>query len=50
MTLVIFILYGILAGGVSTYLMHSDHMVRRLQRFFAGVFAVLAIKLAATEP
>jgi len=49
MTLIIFILYGLLAGSVSTYLVHSDHMVRRLQRFFAGIFAVLAVKLAISE-
>lgn len=49
MTLVIFILYGLLAGSVSTHLMQSAHMVRRLQRIFAGIFAVLAVKLAISE-
>jgi threonine/homoserine/homoserine lactone efflux protein len=49
MTLVIFILYGLLAGSVSTHLMQSAQMVRRLQRFFAGIFAVLAVKLAISE-
>ena len=49
MTLVIFILYGLLAGSASTHLMQSAHMVRRLQRFFAGIFAVLAVKLAISE-
>lgn len=49
MTLVIFILYGLLAGSVSTHMMQSAQMVRRLQRFFAGIFAVLAVKLAISE-
>jgi threonine/homoserine/homoserine lactone efflux protein len=49
MTLVIFILYGLLAGGVSTHLIRSATMVRRLQRFFAGIFALLAVKLAISE-
>ena len=49
MTLIIFILYGLLAGNVSTHLVQSGPMVRRLQRFFAGIFALLAVKLAISE-
>lgn len=50
MTLVIFIVYGILASAISTYLMKSPKMIQLLQRFFAVIFALLAVKLALTEP
>jgi threonine/homoserine/homoserine lactone efflux protein len=49
MTLVIFIMYGILASAISAYLMKSPKMIKVLQRFFAVVFAVMAVKLALTE-
>jgi threonine/homoserine/homoserine lactone efflux protein len=49
MTLVIFILYGILASVISAYLMKSPKTIQVLQRFFAVIFAVLAVKLALTE-
>ena len=49
MTLVIFILYGILASGISTYLMDSPKKIRLVQRSFAVIFAVLAVKLALSE-
>jgi threonine/homoserine/homoserine lactone efflux protein len=49
MTLVIFILYGILASAISAYLMKSPKTIQVLQRFFAVIFAVLAVKLALTE-
>ena len=49
MTFVIFVLYGILASGISTYLMKSPKAIRRMQRTFALIFAVLAVKLALGE-
>jgi len=49
MTLVIFIFYGILASGISKYVMKSPKSIRRIQRSFAVIFAVLAVKLALSE-
>jgi threonine/homoserine/homoserine lactone efflux protein len=49
MTLVIFILYGILASGVSVYLLNSPRAMRYVQRTFALVFAALALKLALSD-
>lgn len=49
MTLVIFILYGVLASGVSLCLTSSPNAVLWLQRSFAAIFAVLAAKLALSE-
>ena len=49
MTLIIFILYGILAGGVSAYFLNSPKILLHLQRSFAVIFAGLAVKLAAGE-
>ncbi len=49
MTLVIFILYGILASGVSTYLLNSPKAMRAVQRSFALMFAGLALKLAFSD-
>lgn len=49
MTLVIFVLYGIFASGISNYLLKSPKAIRRMQRSFALVFAGLAIKLALSE-
>jgi threonine/homoserine/homoserine lactone efflux protein len=49
MTLVIFILYGLLASSVSTYFTKSQKLTIRLQRTFAVIFAALAAKLAMSE-
>jgi threonine/homoserine/homoserine lactone efflux protein len=49
MTLVIFALYGILASGISTYLINSPKAIRWMQRSFAVIFAALAIKLVLSE-
>jgi threonine/homoserine/homoserine lactone efflux protein len=49
MTLIIFILYGVLASGVSAYLTKSRKFTIRLQRTFAVIFAALAAKLAMSE-
>ena len=49
MTLVIFILYGIFASVISTYLVNSPKSILWMQRSFSVVFAVLAVKLALSE-
>ena len=49
MTLVIFILYGILASGVSAYMLNSPRAMRAVQRAFALIFAGLALKLAFSD-
>ncbi len=49
MTFVIFALYGILASGISTYLMNSPKAMRRIQQSFAVIFAGLAAKLVLSE-
>jgi threonine/homoserine/homoserine lactone efflux protein len=49
MTLVIFALYGILASGVSRYLISSPKAIRWIQRSFAVIFAGLAVKLVLSE-
>lgn len=49
MTLVIFVLYGILASVISAYVINSPKAIKRMQRSFALVFAVMAAKLALSE-
>ena len=49
MTFFIFALYGILASGISAYLINSSKAVKRLQRAFAVVLATFAVKLALSE-
>jgi len=49
MTFVVFALYGILASGISSYLINSSTAVKRFQRVFAVVFAALAVELAFSE-
>jgi threonine/homoserine/homoserine lactone efflux protein len=49
MTLVIFALYGVFASGISSYLLHSPKAIKRVQRSFAVIFAVLAVHLALSE-
>ncbi|GAB6904563.1 Lysine exporter protein (LYSE/YGGA) [Desulfosarcina cetonica] len=49
MTLVIFVLYGICADMVRTYVVNSPKTLHRLQRSFALLFAALGIKLALAE-
>jgi len=49
MTLVIFVLYGILASEISKFLLNSPKAIRWLQRSLALVFVGLAVKLALTE-
>jgi threonine/homoserine/homoserine lactone efflux protein len=45
----LFILYGLLASGVSTYFTKSHKLTIRLRRTFAVIFAALAVKLAMSE-
>ncbi|MEO7839421.1 MAG: LysE family translocator [Anaerolineales bacterium] len=49
MTFLIFALYGILASGISAYLINSSRVVKRLQQAFAAVLALFAVKLALSE-
>jgi threonine/homoserine/homoserine lactone efflux protein len=49
MTFVIFALYGILASGLSAYLMNSTKLVKRFQQAFAVMLAAFAVKLALSE-
>ena len=49
LTLLIFILYGLLASRVSSYLLNSPKAISRVQKSFALVFAGLAVRLALSE-
>lgn len=49
MTLVIFVMYGVLASVISKYLINSPQAMLWMHRLFAIVFAVLAVKLALSE-
>lgn len=48
-TLIVFALYGILASGISAYLIKSSQAVKRMQQAFAAILAVFAIQLALSE-
>ena len=48
-TFIVFALYGILASGISAYLMNSLKAVKRLQQAFALILAWFAVKLALSE-
>jgi threonine/homoserine/homoserine lactone efflux protein len=48
-TLVIFVLYGILASGVRHYVIHSPKIMIGLRRSFAVTFAVLGLRLAMID-
>ena len=48
-TFIVFALYGILASGISAYLMNSTNAVKRLQQAFAVILAGFAIRLALSE-
>jgi threonine/homoserine/homoserine lactone efflux protein len=49
MTFIVFALYGVLASGVSAYLINSSKAIKRLQQAFAVVLAAFAVKLALDE-
>ena len=48
-TFLVFALYGILASGVSAYLLNSPKTVKRVQQTFALALAGFAVKLALSE-
>jgi threonine/homoserine/homoserine lactone efflux protein len=48
-TFIVFALYGILASGVSAYLMNSSKAVKGLQRTFAVILAGFAVQLGLSE-
>ena len=47
-TVIIFVLYGIMANGVRRHVINSPRLIVWLQRSFAVTFAALGIKLAMT--
>ena len=49
MTLFVFILYGMLANGVSTYIVNSPNAMKYIQRTFSASFAMLGAKLVFAE-
>ncbi len=49
MTFIVFALYGILASGISVYLLNSPRVVKRFQQAFAVILAAFAVKLALSE-
>ena len=49
LTLIVFALYGILASGISAYLMNSARAVKRMQQAFALILAGFAVKLALSD-
>jgi len=49
MTLIIFILYGISANGVRSYILNSPKAITWLQRSFAAIFATIGVKLAMSD-
>jgi threonine/homoserine/homoserine lactone efflux protein len=49
MTFIVFALYGILASGISTYLINSSKALKRLQQTFAVILAAFAVNLAVSE-
>jgi threonine/homoserine/homoserine lactone efflux protein len=48
-TLIVFVLYGILASGISAFLMKSSIAIKRIQRTFAVILAGFAVQLALSE-
>jgi threonine/homoserine/homoserine lactone efflux protein len=48
-TFIVFALYGILASGISVYLINSSKAVKQFQQVFALIFAAFAVKLALSE-
>ncbi len=49
MTFIVFALYGILASGISAYLLNSSKVMKRFQQAFAVILAAFAVKLALSE-
>jgi threonine/homoserine/homoserine lactone efflux protein len=49
MTLIIFVLYGILASSIRVYLLNSAKVMKRFQQAFAVIFGAFAVRLALSE-
>jgi threonine/homoserine/homoserine lactone efflux protein len=49
MTLIVFMLYGILASGIRAFLVRSPEIIKRFQQAFAVIFAAFAVRLALSE-
>ena len=49
MTLIVFILYGLLSNNVRGYIVNSPKIIKYMQRTFAVSFAMLGAKLALSE-
>lgn len=49
MTLVVFMLYGLLANEIRDHMIRSERVSTYVQRTFAGSFALMGIKLALTD-
>ena len=49
MTLVVFIVYGLFANFVRSYISSSPRLVRWVQRSFSGIFVAMGVKLAMAE-
>jgi threonine/homoserine/homoserine lactone efflux protein len=49
LTLIVFMFYGILASGISAYLLNSAKVIKRVQQVFAVMLAGFALKLALSE-
>ena len=49
MTLIVFVLYGLLASKVSSIVQARKSLMKKIERSFALVFAGLAVKLAIPE-
>lgn len=49
MTFVVFVFYGLFANHMRVHVIHSPKIVKRIQKSFAVIFAILAGKLALTE-
>lgn len=49
LTVLIFMLYGVCADKVRSYIVNSPQRIKNIQRSFAVIFALLGLKLLATE-
>jgi len=49
MTILVFILYGLLANSMRVYVLHSPKIMKMTQRSFAVIFAFLGTKLAFSD-
>ena len=49
MTLIVFIVYGLLASSISDIVQKRNKIMKNIERSFAVIFAGLAVKLAISE-